>query len=617
MERFKEIKEEVKTIEEVQIDLSKSRGAYAVVYTEYRKAFGGLKKEDLQPLEKTIEPIRKWIQAGDSEKIKSEKEEEFLYAEERKNNFIKELARPGINKEEAEAIYEVELKKAEYDAAKVELGKKMAEQGIQPAEIFQKLVLSERELLNQVKVESWPPKEKGIFRKGMEWYMRRGTATRLLISTGLVTGAVAGVGGFGAAAAATYAGYRFVRGFGSVMVGKLAGNLAERMMSKTIASEKEAALNELQNNFSLDNLKNTDKNYQDILKKIGKMERRKVLAKGLISMAAGMGTAIGMGILEKTWAGGGVKSSPEAIKPKAGVPESAPKISSVVEVQKGDTVWKLSKEQLENRGYFKNLIGSADEITAKKNFLIDSVSRKVSVSSGDANLIHAGEKIDFKDIFENKDTMAQLVDKSEHLKPMGVGHIAEHLQKPEIETGAAKNVFEFFDKQTRPEKWGTIQSYQHDIDSMKGNLDKFTDPQVRASVQAEIDRLENIKQSLIHRLAEQTEQIPPEIKVSAAEAGEHILPPEKQSFFDNLIYKDTLPKFKVDALVEQIKTDKLTAEDFADYYADAKEFSEGGRVALKDNFEKNFKAIFEGNAKERNKALIAMETIIVSLEKMK
>lgn len=298
----------------------------------------------------------------------------------------------------------------------------------------------------------------------------------------------------------------------------------------------------------------------------------------------------------------------------------APAIESMVEVQKGNTVWKLAEEQLDKRGFFKDLTGSADEIVAKKNFLIDSVSHKVDVSSGDANLIHAGEKINFKDIFENKDTMAQLVDKSEHLKPMGASHILESVQKPKIATGASKNVLELFDQQDRPEKWRTIQIYQDDIDSMKQNLTKFKEPEIIESIQKEINRLEEVKHSLINKLAEQTEQTVPQVPVGAektAEAVANILPGEKQNFLDYLVYKDDrLVGFKVKALVEQIKSDKLTAEDFSKYYA-SKIGAERVSDKILGSFKYNFKAISGTNAVERLKAEGVIAAFLKRLESIK
>jgi hypothetical protein len=485
IEETEEKEEGEKSQEELGIDLNKARTDYAGAYKEYRNVFGKMKEKDLKGFEKTIEPARKFIVPGDSKLIKqgfkpgvmSPKEKQALYdAEGRKKNFIETLEAKGIKKDKAEAIYNTELKKAEYDKTKIELGKKLKEQGIGNAEIFKKLILDERDLLNQAKVESWPPKEKGIFRKGMEWYMKRSTATRLLISTGLVTGVVAGAGGFGAAAVATYAGYRFVRGFGSVMIGKLAGKGVDMAMSRGIEAKKEAAMEKLKSGFDLEKLKETEKELEKIFEETAKRERRKLLIKAAVSATAGAGAAIGMGMLEQAWAGG-VKVSPEAIKPKAPTPEAPaevtsqpqpesgvapeapakpgvigpeeirpgvrvetpldtkPGIDSVIEVQKGDSVWKLVEKQLEARDYFKGLTGSPEEILAKKTYFIDAIKDKIvenpqkfGISSGDADLIKPGEKIDFSSIFDTKEGQLDLIRHSARVAGLNNEQIENILQ---------------------------------------------------------------------------------------------------------------------------------------------------------------------------------------------
>lgn len=334
-----------KSLEEIQVD--ERRSVYTKSYTEYRQAFGGMKKKDLAGFEATIKLAREqYIQLGDSEKLKSELEEGKWEAGDRRSAFINELIEKGISVWNVEAIYNAELAKLEYENSKLELGKKMKKEGVADAEIFQELILNERERLNLAKVESWPPKERGIFRKGMEWYMKRGTVTRLLISTGLVTGVVASVGGFGAAAAATFAGYRFVRGFGSVMIGKFAGKGVDWVMSKGITAQKEAALENLKTGFDLNKLAETEKNLEKIFEETAKKEKRKLLIKGAVSIMAGAGTAIGIGMLEHAFAGG-VKVAPETIKPKAEIPPEAPPKPIILE-----TPLKPQSEFLEigNRG---------------------------------------------------------------------------------------------------------------------------------------------------------------------------------------------------------------------------------------------------------------------------
>ncbi|MDP3014996.1 MAG: hypothetical protein Q8N28_01095 [bacterium] len=463
-----------KTLGEIQADLKYRRVNYIGAYTAHRlfgRKFGRKKEEDSEEFEKTIELAKQNLRLGDAEKLriydlampgsiltplpplpdylpqsgddqqtktrlrvleslKLEDRMKFLEgasADDRKEAFIKRFVSNGIRYEQAEMIYNSESAKLEYENSKLEIGKKMAEQSVPPAEIFKKLVLEERELLNQAKVESWPPKEKNIFKKGMEWYMKRGTATRLIISTGLITGVVASVGGFGAAAAATFAGYRFVRGFGSVMVGKLAGMGVDSVMSRSIEAQKEVALEKLKSGFDLNKLKETEKELEKIFEETAKKERRKLLVKAVASAMAGAGTAMGMGMLEQAWAGGGVKVSPEAIKPKVVVPEStsqvpespapatrvlptealpsAPQSTPEAPVEKPKTlffgkdldyqgeksIWQEARKQWEGRfKEFADLGGNDSEAAeALKTYNIDRIKDTVAgvIKSGDKNLI--------------------------------------------------------------------------------------------------------------------------------------------------------------------------------------------------------------------------------------
>ena len=70
------------------------------------------------------------------------------------------------------------------------LVKNLKKDGVADAEIFKKLILDEKKALNLAKVESWPPKEKGIFRKGMECWMKLPRSVRIASSVLLTTGAL-------------------------------------------------------------------------------------------------------------------------------------------------------------------------------------------------------------------------------------------------------------------------------------------------------------------------------------------------------------------------------------------------------------------------------------------
>ena len=192
----------------------------------------------------------------------------------------------------------------------------------------------------------------------------------------------------------------------------------------------------------------------------------------------------------------------------------------------------------------------------------------------------------------------------------------------EISIGNDKKVFDIFDQQTRPEKWRTIQIYQNSIDSMKANLDKFPDPQVKASIQAEIDRLNKVEQSLIYRLSEQTPQATETTQIAGAKVAEAVsqisLEAEKINILDNLIYKNSLSSDKADSLINLVNNKKIMPEDFGNYYANklgVEKLSDESMNNLKNNFKIINKGPQSGKAQEYLMAKKAIQILIQKIEK--
>ncbi len=418
-------KEKAKEVpfEDLEKNLEEKRNSYIEVYNDYRRAFGRMKKKELAVLEEAIEAAKKHIKAGDSEILKDEKSLQYSEAIKRKEDFINELTKGRMKKEKAELIYNAELKKAEYEKAKERLGRKMLVEGKEEAEIFQKLILEEREALNKAKIEAWPPKEKGIFKKCLEWWMRKGTATRLLISTSLVTGIVAVAGGFSAPAIALFAGQRYIRGAGAVLAGKLAGKGVDWAMEKNIKAKEEAALDELKRDFSLETLRDVDKKYERILEEIAGKRRKKLLVKAGVMAVAGAATAVGLRFLENYIAAETPASSPKTpaeMSPKpraealaaetpskptseAAAEQATIKVNDIETAQKGDSIWKMAERQLEVR-YSEKFTGLNE---ARKTYIIDAIKDKIAAKPekfglADIDEIKIGQKIDFSSIFEDK-----------------------------------------------------------------------------------------------------------------------------------------------------------------------------------------------------------------------
>ena len=347
-EKIKEVVvEKEKSPEEIKLD--EKRSNYAKSYKFFRNEKIKIKGKDLANFEKTVEPARKFLEAGDRnrlnilrekeiDKLSSEERERYFKegeeSRERRKKFIEELTKQGITETAAWRIYDTELVKLEYDNEKLEFGKKLKEDGVADAEIFKKLILDEKEALNLAKVESWPPKEKGIFRKGMECWMKLPRSVRIASSVLLTTGALYGLGAvgvtlFGAKALAgasmtklaIFGGQRFARALAGATVGQFAAKGVEKVFFGNLEKIKEEELKKLEQEFPViewtpEKLKEFEKKRDEIFETHYKKERNKNLVKAATAIITGAGTAVGLGFLEHAWAGG-VKVAPhEAPSPK-------------------------------------------------------------------------------------------------------------------------------------------------------------------------------------------------------------------------------------------------------------------------------------------------------------
>jgi len=455
-QELKKTPENEKSAEELRETLKSKRNFYVDAYADYKKTPGKIKGKNRLALEIFLggEYCKNIIKVGDIERMNSGNEQEKKEAEERKNEFCQKLINSlKINKEKAEVIYNTELKKKEYNQARVKLGEKLIVEGKTRAEICKELVLDEKDLLSQAKVEALPSKEKGIFKKGLEWYMRQGTATRLLISTGLVTGVVAITGGFSAPAMALFAGQRFIRGAVAVGVGYLAGKGVDLAWSeKSIRAKQEVALNDLKSGFSLDKLEKVDKEYEKILEETLSRKRKKLFLKVGVMAVAGAGTTMGLGALEQSW-------SPQAIQPNikatpveaAEIPpkevppaeelvtkdpsaevsptQEVPVVTEPIEISgvetagKGDSVWKMAEQQLIER-YGENFV-KLDE--ARKTYIIDAIKDRIAADPEkfgltDIDEVRIGQQINFSSIFEDPE-INKYFDKSGNLTDSQIKNI--------------------------------------------------------------------------------------------------------------------------------------------------------------------------------------------------
>jgi hypothetical protein len=263
-----------------------------------------------------IKEAFKIIKSGDREKLNSDDEEEKKEVEDSKLEFITFLHLNGVENSIAEQLYERELDKVDYDKNKVDYGRERMKQRLEnlkeegifqedaekmvKKELFEELIIKEKNIINERKKEKLSPENKRYYRKAIDWYLHQNVATRLLISTGIVTGAVTVSGGFGAPAAAMFAGYRFLRGAGAIMVGKAAGAGIEALSKKSMR-KREAQGEEIKSSFDLDKLSQIEKRYKKHLDKLASEKRKIALTKIMATVAAGSSAALGLSLLEQTY----------------------------------------------------------------------------------------------------------------------------------------------------------------------------------------------------------------------------------------------------------------------------------------------------------------------------
>lgn len=259
-------------------------------------------------------------------------------AEENRQNFIKKLRETGFTEEIAAQAYNAEAAKLEYNNEKQNYGKifkakkeekikaelekkygssenwkdgekeKKEFEELLQAELYKELIINEHDLLAKAQIEDLPPKEKDMIDGMIKGWMKLGTGKRLFYSTILMTGAVAGFGGFGASAAVGYAGYRFARGLAAVLAGKTAGKLFEKgfekLTAKKFKEKQEVKEKKIKTELNLEDLKKAEKEYQDILKEKLGQEKKKIIGKAIASLAGGVGAALLAGHYERAHAGG-------------------------------------------------------------------------------------------------------------------------------------------------------------------------------------------------------------------------------------------------------------------------------------------------------------------------
>ena len=280
-----------------------------------------------------------------------------------------------------------DAKKAELESSKLSDDEKKAELArFKQNDIFTRVIVEEQAKLNALKVENLPPKEKGVMRKSLDWYLKQPRWKKLIISTALGTAVIATVSGGTVAAAGGityYAGLRITRTAVGAVMGQLANVAFDRLVkekstTKRATAEKELAEMFKEETFDL-SLAKSKKEYAEILEREQKAKRNRLITKAVISLAAGIGTSIGMGYLSHHFPDhpgtSGIKpavpttpdhtpgptATPATVTPSAPTPVAPTIHENIINqdaiVHKGEGIEHAFRRQIEHNGELAKSLG--------------------------------------------------------------------------------------------------------------------------------------------------------------------------------------------------------------------------------------------------------------------
>lgn len=172
-------------------------------------------------------------------------------------------------------------------------------------DLFDEIIVKERESLLALQAETLPAKEKGILNKALDGYLKLKPWQRTVISSTLITGVIATTGAFASAGVAgAYLGAKVTRGVASVYAGKKIAKLADSLLEKEF--NKDANILERNARFGMADfidfekaLSYAEQSYSKKLNYEQNSNRVRLAMKGAVSLTVGLAASeiIGKGIL--------------------------------------------------------------------------------------------------------------------------------------------------------------------------------------------------------------------------------------------------------------------------------------------------------------------------------
>jgi hypothetical protein len=305
-------------------------------------------------------------------------------------------------------------------------------------------------------------KIKNFVGKVIERYRRMPLSKKLMISGGLFAGGVVAGAAGGATGAALVTGLVAGRWFQRSLAGAATAVGLEGLIKRSQEKQAEKkTLIELADQLE-ESIKNNDKKLDE---KLFQLERSKKKQKfWRYTLAGTAGALIGSGLVGRALANvaegiwkpeevermvppGAAKEMPkmpsaEPSSPISEVPAGEMKVAGMMEgietkapadfietAQKGDSIWKMAKDQLVK--HYGEKFASLDQ--ARKTYIIDAIKDKVAANPkafdlADIDKIKVGQKIDFSSIFADKDEIEKIFNQATALKEAALENIEKNNQ---------------------------------------------------------------------------------------------------------------------------------------------------------------------------------------------
>ena len=287
--------------------------------------------------------------------------------------------------------------------------------------IFEKLIVDEEKKLAPVREANMEPREKKWREKAWSWYAKQPRWKKVALSIGVGTGIAAGSGAVAGMGLLYYAGRRALSplisaGAGAVATAGLEGWDKTFGKKHTVEAKSDALVNRQEGDIS-ESLDDLRIEYDGILSDAADREKKRAYLKMAVAAAAGAGTSIGLGMAF----GEHVPTGAGSTDPHLHAPTESHVASHIVEVKKGDSLWRITGNELSKDEAFRNL-NQAQQTYVISSLTNQEIAQHVA-GAGSPDQLVPDTHLDLSGIFNDKDHLVQVMDHAKHLTPAQMENI--------------------------------------------------------------------------------------------------------------------------------------------------------------------------------------------------